>query len=464
MNKLLPLSLLALAAACRPVGPDYVPPRPPLPDHFDAPTGGAEAQPRWWTALGDPVLDALLEEARADSPDLAIAEARWRQARALQGVRDAQAGPSLGLDAKVSRDHLSRNGEMLANLPLPSPRLDFDNYQAGFDASWELDVFGHTRRVREGARARAEAALERVQDARTILAAETARAYLDYRAAQARLRLSEASLADLEDLERLASLSRRAGETSQADLDQTRGTLAAFRGALEGQRAALRQDLAALAVLTGKDPGALASRLGDGGPLPAVPPIPAGGVPSDLLRKRPDLRAAERDLAAASADVGTAVAERYPRFTLVGTAGWNAVHSGSLIQNASRTWSLGPQLSLPLFNGGQLKRQEQAQRAALDAALATYHKAVLAALADTDLAFTRMARSEAARAQTEEARDRQASILALTERQVKAGETSRMAQLQARRALLAQEDLAVQNRAQSLTALVAVMKALGGAW
>lgn len=461
VKKLLPLSLLVLAA-CRPVGPDYVPPKPPLPARYAAPTGEARVAAAWWKTLGDPVLDGLVEEALRAGPDLRIAEARWRQARALQGVSEAQGGPAASLDGRASRDRMSRNGEMLANLPLPDPKLDFDNYQAAFDASWEVDFWGRTRRLAEAGRARAEAAAERCADARTLLAAEVARNYLDLRTWQERLRLAEASLADLAELQRLTERARDAGERSEADLEQARAARASFQGAVEGQRVALRQSLAALAVLTGQDTGALAARVGDGAALGPVPPVPEGGFPSDLLRNRPDLRAAERDLAAASADVGAAVAELYPRFSLVGTGGWNSIHSGTLLQNASRTWSLGPQFSLPLFNHGLLKGQERASRAALDAALATYHKAVLQALADTDVAFTRMARSEEARRQAEDARDRQARILALTERQLQAGEVSRMALLEARRNLLGQQDQAVQARGQSLTSLVTVYKALGG--
>jgi outer membrane protein TolC len=196
----------------------------------------------------------------------------------------------------------------------------------------------------------------------------------------------------------------------------------------------------------------------------AVPPAPAAGLPSDLLNRRPDLRSAEQDLRAANADVGVSLAERYPSFSLVGNAGWNSIQSGSLLQNASRTWSLGPQFSLPLFNQGRLKAQVRADQAAYDAALASYHKAVLEALADVDVAFTRLAQDERQRGQLLDAEARQQQLLDLARLQFQAGDTSRIPVLQAERSLLAQRDQTLQAQSQSLTALVAVYKALGGGW
>ena len=324
MNKLFALPLITALLACRPVGLDYTRPKVPLPAAFEPPAGTTAAPARWWTGLGDPKLDGLVQRALAESPDITVAEARLRQARAVQGVQDAAGGPSLALAAGVSQDRLSRHGEMFANIPFPNPQTEFTNRQVGFDASWELDFFGHNR--------------------------------------------------------------------------------------------------------------------------------------------RPDLRAAERDLAAANADVGVSLAELYPRFSLVGAAGWNSIQSNNLFSSASRMWSLGPQFSLPLFNRGLLRNQVRASQAAFDAALGTYHKAVLTALADVDVAFTRLARDEDRRRQLEESEARQRRITAITEAQVKAGELPRTALAQARRALLDQQDQAVQAQAQSLTALIAVHKALGGGW
>ena len=464
MKPLLALPLLTALLACRPVGLDYARPKVALPATFEPPAGTAAAPARWWTGLGDPRLDGLVQRALAESPDITVAEARLRQARAVQGVQDAAGGPSLALAAGVSQDRLSRHGEMFANIPFPNPQTEFTNRQVGFDASWELDFFGHNRRLSEAAGARTAAMAQRLDDARLMLAAEVARNYVELRAWQQRQDLAGQTLAQLQEVARLAQVSLRAGDITPMDVAQADLAVSSFQATLPPLALGLRQNLTTLASLTGIPMQELETTLAGPAPLMAVPPPPAAGLPSDLLNRRPDLRAAERDLAAANADVGVSLAELYPRLSLVGAAGWNSIQSNNLFSSASRMWSLGPQFSLPLFNRGLLRNQVRASQAAFDAALGTYHKAVLTALADVDVAFTRLARDEDRRRQLEESEARQRRITAITEAQVKAGELPRTALAQARRALLDQQDQAVQAQAQSLTALIAVHKALGGGW
>jgi NodT family efflux transporter outer membrane factor (OMF) lipoprotein len=464
MNKYLALPLLPALLACRPVGTDYARPKVPLPESFAVPTGTSAPRLRWWSALGDPTLTRLIARACAASPDIHLAEARLRQARAQQGVQDAQGGPTLSLDGRVSRDRLSKNGEEFANLPLPNPKVNFTNYQAGFDASWELDLFGHQRRLSEAARARTESSAEQLDDARLVLAAEVARTYIELRTWQQRLVLAETSSRQLEELVRLAKVSFQAGDSSRQDLNQAELNLASYQATLPDLEVGLRESLTSLATLTAQPLELVQAQAGHAEPLMAVPPAPAAGLPSDLLNHRPDLRGAERDLQAANADVGVALAERYPRFSLVGNAGWNSIQSGTLLQNASRNWSLGPQFSLPLFNQGLLKAQVRANQAAFDASLATYHKAVLTALADVDVAFTRLAQDERKRRQLLNAEASQQLILDLAQKQFQAGDSSRTAVLQAQRSLLGQRDQTLQAQSQSLIALVSVYKSLGGGW
>jgi NodT family efflux transporter outer membrane factor (OMF) lipoprotein len=464
MTKYLILPLLTTMVACRPVGADYARPQIPVPATFAVPAGDKAPQLQWWTALGDPVLTRLITQAYAASPDLRLAEARLRQARAQQGVQDAQGGPTVSLDGRVSRDRLSANGEDFANLPFPNPKVDFTNYQVGFDASWELDFFGHQRRLSEAARSRTESSAEQLGDARLVLAAEVARTYIELRAGQQRLILAEASTRQAEQLVQLAQIAVQAGDSSRQDLRQAELSLASFRATVPELEVGLRESLTSLATLTAQPVELVLAQVGPDAPMMAVPPAPAAGLPSDLLNRRPDLRGAERDLQAANADVGVALAERYPRFSLVGNAGWNSIQSGTLLQNASRGWSLGPQFSLPLFNQGLLKSQVRAHQAAYDAALATYHKAVLTALADVDVAFTRLAQDERKRQQLLEAEARQRQLLDLAQRQWEAGDIARTTLLQAQRTLLSQQDQSLQAQSQSLTALVSIYKALGGGW
>ncbi|HLO67046.1 MAG TPA: TolC family protein, partial [Holophaga sp.] len=275
MQKLLLLPLVPALLACRPVGTDYRRPATPLPGRL-APTEVTGADP--WAGLHDPVLDALVRQALASGPDVAAAQARLRQARGLQGVQDAQGGPNLAFGAKAARDHLSRNGEMFANVPLPDPKVDFDNFQAGFDASWEVDLFGRTRRLAEGAAARTRGASARVEDARLVVAAEVARNVVEARAWQARIALAGESRAALDELLRLARLSRDAGETSDVELRATEASREAWLSTLPALEAGLRQNLGALSVLTGLGVEEVARRLEPARELGPVPPPPAAGL------------------------------------------------------------------------------------------------------------------------------------------------------------------------------------------
>lgn len=464
MNKTLIFCLTLGLMACRPVGPSYAPTPQRLPETFKASVATTPLSARWWEAFGDPQLNGLVQQALAHSPDLRVAEARLRQSRALLGIQEATAGPQLGVGALVSKDRLSPNSEMLANLPFKNVNTEFTNHQLAFDTSWEIDLFGHSRRLAEAAGARLEASTERLRDAGLVLSAEVARNYIDYRAGQRRQLLAQETLKAQEETVRLVALQVQAGEATQLDVQRVGTHQRILRANLDELATGLRQNLAALSSLTDQPMAELESQLGLGSPLMAVPPAPAPGLPSDLLKRRPDLRAAERDLAAANAEVGAAVADQYPRFSLVGTGGWTSIHAGNVLTNASRMWSIGPQVHMPIFQSGRLQSQVKAQEAAYEAVTASYRKAVLSAVADVDVALTRLARSEERRQQLEAAAAHQQKLVGLTERQLQAGEVSKLALLDAQRTCLSQEDQALQAHAQALGALVALCKALGGGW
>ena len=256
----------------------------------------------------------------------------------------------------------------------------------------------------------------------------------------------------------------QAGDQARQELGKAEAARSRQAAALAALQTGLRQSLAALTVLADLSLEDLEARLGPARPLAEPPSAPGAGLPSELLRQRPDLRAAERELAAATADLGVAIADRWPRFSLLRNGGGSSVSSGSLLSTASTFWNAGPQLSLPLFSRGRLKQQVKASEAARDAAEAAYRKAVLAAVADAEVALVRLGRCEESRRRMEEAEAACRQVLALTEAQVQAGELSRFPLLEARRALQAQQDQAVQARAGSLVALASLHKALGGSW
>lgn len=418
----------------------------------------------WGSSWRDPQLTSLVERALKGSPDLQVAEARLRQARAHQGIQEAAGGPELNTGSKVSRDRISENSGLVSNLPTRTLKTEFTTYQVGFDASWEIDLFGHQKRLAEGARARTGAAEERLRDVRLVLASEVTRNYLEYRMGQRRLALAEANLNHHEELVRLTKLRVKAGEAADQELQRIEINRENARALLAGLRMNVRQSLATLSVLTATPLSELDAQLRNEVPLMAVPEAPSTGLPSELLQRRPDIRVAEREMAAACADIGVAQAERYPRFALVGSGGWASVSSGTLISTASSTWSVGPQLTMPLFNRGRMKNKVRANEAAFDAATAAYRKSVLAAVADVEVALNRVAHSEERRLRLAEAGRQSQQSVKLAELQYKTGEISKVALLEVRLASANQEDQEIQAHTQSLVALASLQKALGGRW
>ena len=465
-----PLVVSSVAAAmlggCA-VGPNYTAPDPHAPVAYpvaDAAFSNAAPPDRWWTALGDPLLDELVARALAGNPDLAMAEARVHEARALARVVGAEFYPAANLDARVSRDKLSLNGENLALIPVVPSTTEFTDYRIGFDAAWEIDLAGRTRREVEAAVARLDSSSESRNDARLVVAADVADAYVEYRAATRRLQLARRTLASLDEALQLVTLEVHAGVASDGDQRRAEAERLSTAGVVPALEAAAQSAAIRLAALTGEPLDSLTQRLEAPGEIPAVPVTTAIGLPSELLRRRPDVRRAERELAAATADVGGAVAAQFPRLSLVGDFGWDSVYPGTLASAASRYWNIAPQLTLPLFAGGRLRGQVEAAEAARDAALASYRAAVLRALADTESSLVRFA-SE---------RNRQASLaaaaaslevsLALERRRFEAGDASMLDVLAAERAANQAADQRTASAGLLAQDYIALGKALGGGW
>jgi NodT family efflux transporter outer membrane factor (OMF) lipoprotein len=458
---LLPLLLAACAA-----GPDYRPitPEQALPGHFAtrAGDGSVPTAGDWWRQFGDPGLDALVAAALRNSPDLAAAEANIRQARASLAQVASARSPQLDAQAREGRDRISRNGEQFADIPFPNAQNTFTDERAGVDASWEIDLFGHTARAVEAAGAQAEGAEAQRGDLALRVSAETARNVLDYRYLRLRIAKAQASVADNGELLRLVQLQRGAGLASDSDLHQAQINLRNAQAVLPPLQAAAGACLAALLPLTALTEDQIAAHLGTGNGLPALPSAQAFGASSTLLQRRPDLRAAERSLAAATAQVGMAQADRYPRFTLVGDAGWETVHPGSLWRKASQYWNLGPEVYLPLLNGGRISAEIRQSEAARDAALASYRKAVLAALADVESAMLRCQGDDGRLAETSAALASQQQNVELTQLRVDAGESSALELLAGRLQRTTLEDQQLASRQALSEDLVLLYKALGG--
>jgi NodT family efflux transporter outer membrane factor (OMF) lipoprotein len=451
------------------VGPHYVAPdaRALAPAAYpvaDASLSGTAPQDRWWTALGEPLLDELIERALAGNPDLASAEARVQEARARARVAGAAFYPAASVDGRVSRDKLSLNGENLALIPFKPSTTEFTDYRVGFDAAWEIDFAGRTRREVEAAVARLGSSTEARNDARLVVAAEVADAYVEYRAAAERLTLARRTLASLDESMRLITLAVRAGVASDADLRRAEAERLNAAGFVPSLEAAVESPTFQLAALTGEPLDSVTRRLEPLRAIPAVPATTSVGLPSELLLRRPDVRRAERELAAATADVGGAVAAQFPRLSLVGDFGWDSVRSGSLTSAASRYWNVAPELTLPLFAGGRLRGQVEAARAARDAALASYRAVVLRALADTESSLVRYATERSREANLAAASASLDASLAHERQRFDAGDASMIEVLAAERASNQAADLHAVSAGQLAQDYIALGKALGGGW
>lgn len=457
----LPLLALVLVAGCT-AGPNYSRPdvaRTAAPWIASVAPGDVNAE--WWKAMGDPVLDALVADAVAHNLDLSQAEARLREARANSAVARSKAGPQVNATGSVSETQISTNG-LLPIDNIPGFERRYSLFDGGFDASWELDLWGGVRRSAQAAAARARAAEVRVEDTRLRIIAEVVRTYTDLRSAQARGALLTQD-ADLRaDIARLVELRFQGGESSRADAASARQRADAARAQLPEADASARAAAYSLALLTGRPPEALVSLATSALPLPVPPPIVAAGVRSELLQRRPDVRAAEADLIAATSDIGVETANLYPRFSLTGSLGQQSRGLGNIAEFGSTRFAIGPSFSWPVFSFGRIKGQIRAANARADASAAAYEKAVLAALADSETAANRYAATLTARADRDKALADATTAADLAALRFTRGEDDRIQMLEARSAALQAEQAALAARVEAASAYVGFAKALGG--
>jgi NodT family efflux transporter outer membrane factor (OMF) lipoprotein len=457
---IIPLTLLA---GCT-VGPNYK--RPEVAGdagQWVEPAVAGAVDTHWWREFGDPQLTALIEKALAKSPDLAEAEARLHEARAN---RDAAAGgvaPTLTTVGSANQNALSRNGlfplDSLPNFPRQYSMFDF-----GFDASWEIDLWGRVKRKVEATEARTAAAEAGIADVRVMLAAEIARNYLDLRAAQAQVKaLTTIAEADGE-IARLTRLRFEHGESSRIDHETAGSAARTSSSQLGDARAAAAAAAYRIGVLAGMTPEDVAPMLREPGAQPVSPDSILEGVRSDLLQRRPDVRRAERELAAATAEIGVAKADLFPRFSLLGSVGQQAQDPSDLFTGDSTRFQIGPSFSWPIFNAGTIRAQVHAAGARADAAAASYEKAVLGALGDSETAINRFLNARGTLAHAEGALVAQTAAYQLATRRADRGEDDRLDLMRAEKALGGAERAAIAARQAKAQAAVALFKALGGGW
>lgn len=458
--------LLAMTATACSVGPDFRPPDATLPPAWASPLqAGLEALPemdaRWWEQFHDPKLEDLLSRAVAGNTDVAEALARIRAARAVRGGALAGFFPQLDSVDEYSRRQVSG---ATGSLPVLSSSREFDNWGAGFDSTWEIDVFGGQRRAYEKASAEVDAAGADLHAALVSVLGEVARNYVEMRSLQARIAIAQQNAASqLETLD-LVRWRHDAGLAGALDVEQATYNRDETRSrvpALEIQLAAARHRIA---VLLGLEAGALDTELAEARPLPPVPASLSVGIPADLLRRRPDVVAAEKRLAAATAAIGVATADLYPKLSLSGSFSVSASDITSLDAVAARGFSIGPTLRWNLFDAGRLRSVVNVRSAEADAAVAAWESTVLTASEEVENALVGFVREQQRRELLASARDAAKRALGLARLQYENGLVDFQRVLEAQRSVFVYEESLAVCEASVRTNAVAIYKALGGGW
>ncbi len=449
--------------ACAAVGPDYqaVSPRAPgqwharLDDGLEARSQDRETLARWWTTLNDPVLNDLMNRAVQGNLDLKAARARIREARAMRHIAHAALFPTLDTSASASENRTSENSV---------GGRDNELYAARFDAGWELDVFGGIRRQEEAAQAELEATRAGFHDVLVTLLAETALNYVEVRTLQAALRVIDANIESQQKTYDLNRSRYRAGIIDGLAVQQSLYNLQRTRSQVPNLKAELEAAKNRLAILLGRQPGMLENLLSTPGPIPVPPPTIAVGVPAETLRRRPDVRRAERQLAAATARIGVATADLYPKFQLLGTIGLESLHGGDLFQWASRFWSFGPAVHWRVFDAGAIRQNIEVQSARQQQALIRYQAAVLNALEEVENVLVSFAQEQRRREYLKKAVTAAQRAEYLARDRYRAGLVDFTTVLDAQRARQSLEDQLVQSEGTVTSNLVRLYKALGGGW
>jgi multidrug efflux system outer membrane protein len=478
--------MLALVASACTVGPNYHAPGAAAlgtPDRFAATTpdyaapADADELASWWTRLNDPLLEQLIVEALAQGPDVAGAGARLRQARGA--LRQARAALFPTLDGAASIGHtalIGKGGGAVITAPgsgtigggtggastLIATTGSTTSYDAGLDAAYEVDLFGGVRRSVEAARGDEAQALEQLHDTQRSVAAEVALDYVTARSAQERLGIARANLQSQDDTVQIVGWRVQAGLVSSLDLAQARAQRENTAAIIPQLSTGFTQSVSALAVLVGISPEAMLARMAAVAPVPVADRMLGADVPLAVLARRPDVRAAERALAAATARIGVAKADLYPALRLSGSLGGNGTSIGDISRFS--TGSVLAALSAPIFDGGAIRGRIDSARGGADAALASYRTAVLTALGDVENAMAALANTREREVSLSLAVDQSQSALLFAQSQYRAGLVDFQTLLDAERTLLTNQDGLASARADRASALIQLYKALGGGW
>ncbi|MDA3918105.1 MAG: efflux transporter outer membrane subunit [Deltaproteobacteria bacterium] len=450
------LTMTFLGTGCT-VGPDYTPPESPrdLCQWQQPPEYGLSASrgkiSQWWQSLNDSTLNELVDRGLSSNMDLDQARSRIREARAKRGIETAARFPVLNTSGSAIK---TKEGENSTN----------ELYDNEFDAAWEIDIFGRVSRKIEASTADMQASIEALRSVQVSLVAEIALNYVEMRSFQNRIRLTNATVEAQQKTLDVVTVRFNMQLTDVLAVEQARFNLAGSQAQIPPLQSDLQQTMNRLAVLTSEKPGSLNDILQDSSSVPTVPPEIAIGIPADLIRRRPDIRRAERDLAAQSARLGVAKADLYPRFTLNGTLQFSATDASSLFDRMSRLSSIGPAFQWNIFNAGSIRSNIKIQNERQEQALILYEQTILQALEEAENAIVAYAREL----------DRRESLIKTVIAARKAENIAELLYqnglkdfiyvLDAQRGLFASEDNLAISNAKVTTNLIRLYKTLGGGW
>ncbi len=457
------------------VGPEYTKPTVEAPDGWttlrhpvvDGNEKGADGTltakrvdvTSWWECFNDPMLCELVEKAVRSNHDLKLAEARLREARAAHGISKAALYPQVEGGAGFNRQQISENSPdgYLSD-------LNYSDYKAGFDASWEIDIWGRVRREKQATKAEDEAALENLRSALVAVVGEVSRNYIELRGFQRRLEIAEKNMAAGRKRLMLVEKRFQAGFASEVDVHRASAHLAAITAEVPVIEGGIRQRMYSISTLLGELPGTYVERLSTEEPVPPVPATVEIGLPIALLERRPDIREAERRLAAATARVGSAKAEMLPKLSLSALFSFETVTFDRITDSDSHAWSFGPSFILPVFNAGRIRSNINVKTAQQEQALIEYEKTVLAAYQEVEDSLVRYGTRQHRHEKLNRRADNLHSALDLTQKLYDKGSSSLLEVLDAQQEFFAAQDELIESEAVLSVQLVSLYKALGGGW
>jgi NodT family efflux transporter outer membrane factor (OMF) lipoprotein len=485
------------------VGPNYRPPKVDVPSTFATTQSSADSLTRWWEVFHDPELDVLIQRALLTNLDLQLAQDRVLEARAQLDLTTGNLFPTANINGAYNKTHISKqaglagflgaggssgsvNPTQIAAPPSQGASTDLVRpgaarsggsnsgglvlpqqiqlYQAGFDASWEIDIFGGLRRSVEAATADAQAQEESRRDTMVTLLGDVARNYVQVRGLQRQIHIAFDNIKSQRDTLDLTKSRFKAGLATDLDVARAEAQVNTTEAAVPTLQISLKQSIHALGVLLGQPPETLLQELSNEAPIPPVPASVPVGLPSDLLRRRPDVRRAERQLAGSTARIGVATADLFPKFSLTGALGLESTELRNLPRGDSLFWDIGPTVSWPIFDAGKIQSNIRIQNARQREAVIQYRQAVLTSLEDVENAMTAYQQEQIRRQSLAAAVDANQRAVQLATLLYTKGLADFLNVLDAQRDLFASQDQLVQSEQNVSADLVALYKALGGGW